>query len=91
MPRSSTARSASDARADTTTAHGVADADVLGGLDRAKACGQHMRHMRHMRRPPKLTPQQQKEPRARVAAGETQRSIARSYNISQATISRLAG
>jgi len=42
-------------------------------------------------RKPSLTPHQQREARARVAAGETQRSIARSYNVSQATISRLAG
>jgi hypothetical protein len=30
-----------------------------------------------------------KEARARIAAGETQRSVARSYNVSQSTISRL--
>ncbi|HJU17458.1 MAG TPA: recombinase family protein [Stellaceae bacterium] len=36
-----------------------------------------------------LTPHQQNEARARVAAGETQRSVARSYNVSQSTISRL--
>jgi DNA invertase Pin-like site-specific DNA recombinase len=40
-------------------------------------------------RKPKLTPHQQREARERVAAGETQRSIARSYNVDQATISRL--
>jgi DNA invertase Pin-like site-specific DNA recombinase len=40
-------------------------------------------------RKPKLTLHQQREARARVTAGETQRSIARSYNVSQATISRL--
>ena len=40
-------------------------------------------------RKPKLTPHQQQEARARVAAGETQRSIARSYNVSQSTIARL--
>jgi DNA invertase Pin-like site-specific DNA recombinase len=40
-------------------------------------------------RKPKLTEHQQREARARAAAGETQRSIARSYNVSQATISRL--
>jgi predicted transcriptional regulator len=34
-------------------------------------------------RKPKLTPHQ------RLEAGETQRSIARSYDVSQATISRL--
>ena len=40
-------------------------------------------------RKPKLTPHQQKEARERLAEGETQRSVARSYNVSQATISRL--
>ena len=41
-------------------------------------------------RKPILTPHQQKEARARVEAGEPQRSVARSYNVSQATISRLS-
>ncbi len=40
-------------------------------------------------RKPILTPHQQKEARRRVEAGEPQRSVARSYNVSQATISRL--
>jgi DNA invertase Pin-like site-specific DNA recombinase len=40
-------------------------------------------------RKPTLTAHQQREARERVAAGETQRSVARSYNVSQATISRL--
>jgi len=37
-----------------------------------------------------LTPHQQREARQRIEEGETQRSIARSFNVSQATISRLA-
>lgn len=41
-------------------------------------------------RKPKLTLHQQREARERVAAGEPQRSVARGYNVSQATISRLA-
>jgi hypothetical protein len=41
-------------------------------------------------RKPKLTMHQQREARERIEAGETQRSVARSYNVSQATISRLA-
>ena len=41
-------------------------------------------------RKPKLTPHQAREARARIEAGETQRSVARSYNVSQTTISRLA-
>jgi DNA invertase Pin-like site-specific DNA recombinase len=40
-------------------------------------------------RKPILTPHQQKEARRRLDAGETQRSVARSYNVSQSTISRL--
>jgi len=40
-------------------------------------------------RKPTLTPHRQQVPRQRLAAGETQRSVARSYNVSQATISRL--
>jgi DNA invertase Pin-like site-specific DNA recombinase len=41
-------------------------------------------------RKPILTPHQQQETRKRLEAGETQRSVARSYNVSQSTISRLA-
>jgi Helix-turn-helix domain of resolvase len=39
-------------------------------------------------REPILTPHQQKEVHARLDAGETQRSVARSYNVSQGTIPR---
>ena len=38
-------------------------------------------------RKPALTPHQQQEARKRLAEGETQRSVARSYNVSQATSS----
>jgi DNA invertase Pin-like site-specific DNA recombinase len=41
-------------------------------------------------RKPTLTLHQQQEARERLAAEETQRSVARSYNVSQSTISRLA-
>jgi hypothetical protein len=41
-------------------------------------------------RKPTLTPHQQQEARKRLEAGETQRSVARSYNVSQSTISRLS-
>jgi DNA invertase Pin-like site-specific DNA recombinase len=41
-------------------------------------------------RKPTLTLHQQQEARARIAAGETQRSVARSYNVSQSAISRWA-
>ena len=37
-----------------------------------------------------LTPHQQQEVLQRISEGETQRSIARSFNVSQATISRLS-
>ena len=40
-------------------------------------------------RKPILTVHQQQEARKRLEAGETQRSVARSYNVSQSTISRL--
>jgi DNA invertase Pin-like site-specific DNA recombinase len=40
-------------------------------------------------RKPSLTPHQQQEARKRIEDGETQRSVARSYNVSQATIARL--
>jgi DNA invertase Pin-like site-specific DNA recombinase len=40
-------------------------------------------------RKPILTPHQQQEARKRLEAGETQRSVARSYNVSQSTISRI--
>jgi DNA invertase Pin-like site-specific DNA recombinase len=40
-------------------------------------------------RKPSLTPHQQREARKRLEAGETQRRVARSYNVSQSTISRL--
>jgi DNA invertase Pin-like site-specific DNA recombinase len=43
-------------------------------------------------RKPKLTPHQRAEARQRIAAGmETLREIARSYNVHNSTISRLAG
>jgi DNA invertase Pin-like site-specific DNA recombinase len=40
-------------------------------------------------RKPILTPHQQREARKRIEAGEKQRSVARSYNVNRATISRL--
>ena len=41
-------------------------------------------------RPPKLTPHQRAEARARLEAGETQADIARSYAVDATTIGRLA-
>ena len=92
-------RSLADAWADTTTAHGRLMLTVLGGLaeferelirartsegrERAKARGVHMG------RPPKLTPHQKKEALRRREDGETTREIARLFNVSPNTISRL--
>jgi DNA invertase Pin-like site-specific DNA recombinase len=94
-------RSLGDAWADSTTPHGRLMLTVLGGLaeferhlilsrtaegrSRAKARG-----IKFGRRP-KLTKHQQHEALARKAAGETLTEIARSYNVSHMTISRLAG
>jgi DNA invertase Pin-like site-specific DNA recombinase len=41
-------------------------------------------------RPPKLTPHQRQEARARLEAGESQTDIARSYAVDPSTIGRLA-
>src|ERR1700732_1026259 len=60
----------------------IAERTARGRAD-AKAKG-----MRFGRKP-KLTMHQQREARERIEAGETQRSVARSYNVSQATISRV--
>ena len=92
-------RSLAEPWADTGTSTGRLMIAVLGGLadverdlirtrtaegrSRAKARGQHMG------RPPKLTPQQQKEARRRRAEGATLKELAKSYNVGRATISRL--
>lgn len=92
-------RSLGDTWADTTTSHGRLMQTVLGGLaeferdlirqrtgegrERAKARGVKMG------RKPKLTPHQQKEARWRRNDGEPMREIARSFNVSHSTISRL--
>ena len=54
------------------------------GRSRAKARG------KHMGRPHSLTPAQRKEAIRRRAQGATLDELARSYNVSRATISRLA-
>jgi DNA invertase Pin-like site-specific DNA recombinase len=92
-------RSLADAWADTTTAHGRLMLTVLGGLaeferslilartsegrTRAKARG--VKFGRKLA----LTPHQRSEALARRAAGEALVEIARSYNVSHSTISRL--
>ena len=93
-------RSLADTWADTTTAHGRLMVTILGGLAeferelirartgegraRAKAKGVKLG------RTPILTPHQQHEARARREKGEESLTeIARSYNVSHSTISRL--
>jgi DNA invertase Pin-like site-specific DNA recombinase len=94
-----TFKSLGDSWADTTTPHGRLMLTVLGGLAeferslilartsdgraRAKAKGVKFG------RPPSLTPHQRREAMQRLQAGEVQADIARSYGVSQATISRL--
>ena len=93
-------KSLRDTWADTTTAHGRLMLTVLGGLaeferelirtrtgegrERAKARGGVMG------RKPKLTVHQRREAIARREAGEVLTDIARSYNVSHSTISRLS-
>ncbi len=93
-------RSLGDTWADTTTSHGRLMLTVLGGLaeferdlirartgegrERAKARGVKMG------RPPKMTPHQVTEALSRRDAGEPMRDIAKSFNVSHSTISRLA-
>ena len=87
-------RSLAEPWADTATSTGrlmiVADVErdlirtrTAEGRSRAKARGMHMG------RTPSLTPQQQAEARQRRAEGATLKDLARSYNVSMATISRL--
>jgi DNA invertase Pin-like site-specific DNA recombinase len=94
-------RSLGDAWADTTTPHGRLMLTVLGGLaeferelirrrtgeGRARAKARGVR----LGRPPALTPHQRREALRRRERGEPIRDIARSYNVSHSTISRLAG
>jgi DNA invertase Pin-like site-specific DNA recombinase len=92
-------RSLAEPWADTGSRTGRLMLAVLGGLadverdlirtrtaegrNRAKLKG------KHMGRPPSLTPEQQKEATRRRAEGATLDELARSYNVSRATISRL--
>ena len=92
-------RSLADAWADTTTPHGRLMLTVLGGLAEFErelirsrtAEGRTQAKARGVRmgRRPKLTAHQQREALERRAAGEAVREIARSYNVSHSTISRL--
>jgi DNA invertase Pin-like site-specific DNA recombinase len=92
-------KSLADAWADTTTAHGRLMLTILGGLaeferelilartsdgrSRAKARGVRFG------RPQALDHHQRAEAIQRLAEGATQADLARSYGVSQATISRL--
>ena len=91
-------RSLADAWADTTTPHGRLMMTVLGGLAEFEAAilartseGRTRAKARGVRfgRKPTLTPHQRSEALARRAAGEALVEIARSYNVSHSTISRL--
>ena len=92
-------RSLKDTWADTTTPHGRLMLTVLGGLAefereliRARTGeGRKRAQARGVRfgRPASLTHHQRAEALQRLAQGEVQAEIARSYAVSQATISRL--
>jgi DNA invertase Pin-like site-specific DNA recombinase len=92
-------RSLGDTWADTTTAHGRLMLTVLGGLaefERELICartgeGRARAKARGVKlgRIPKLTAHQQQEARTRRQNGEALTEIARSYNVSHSTISRL--
>src|SRR5512133_1756629 len=93
-------KSLHDAWADTTSAHGRLMVTILAGLaeferelilartgegrKRAKARGVKFG------RPVALTPHQRLEAVQRLANGEPQADVARTFNVSQATISRIA-
>lgn len=92
-------RSLSDPWADTTTPHGRLLLTVLGGLAefersliRSRTSEGRERALRNgvkFGRKPALTPHQAREAVVRREAGETLVAIARSYNVSHSTISRL--
>ena len=92
-------KSLADSWADTTTPHGRLLVTMLGGiaefereLIRARTGdGRKRAQARGVRfgRPPSLTAHQRAEALQRLAAGETQTDIARSYNVSHVTIGRL--
>jgi len=93
-------RSLKDAWADTTTPHGRLMLTVLGGLAefereliRARTGeGRKRAKERGVKfgRPASLTPCQRQEALQRLANGNAQADVARTFNVSQATISRLS-
>src|SRR5215475_4305506 len=92
-------RSLADTWADTSTPHGRLMLAVLGGLAefereliRARTGeGRKRAKERGVKfgRPSALTAHQRQEALKRLASGEAQADVARSFNVSQATISRL--
>ena len=94
-------KSLKDAWADTTSAHGRLMLTVLGGLAEFErelirsrtGEGRKRAKERGVRfgRPRKLTPHQRQEAIQRLAAGETQADVARTYNVDATTIGRLLG
>src|SRR5947208_14817806 len=93
-------KSLHDAWADTTSAHGRLMVTILAGLaeferelilartsdGRARAKARGIK----FGRPAALTPHQRAEALQRLAQGEAQADVARTFNVSQATVSRLA-
>src|SRR5262245_41560867 len=93
-------KSLHDAWADTTSAHAALMVTILAGLaeferelilartsdGRARAKARGVR----FGRPAALTPHQRAEALQRLGNGEAQADVARTFNVSQATISRLA-
>src|SRR5438045_2319295 len=97
--RQASFRSLKDTWADTTTPHGRLMLTVLGGLAefereliRARTDdGRRRAQARGVRfgRPLAVTAHQRQEAIQRLSNGEAQADVARSFNVSQATISRL--
>jgi DNA invertase Pin-like site-specific DNA recombinase len=93
-------RSLKDTWADTTTAHGRLMLTVLGGLAEFErelirsrtGDGRKRAKDRGVKfgRPSALTAHQRQEALQRLANGDAQADVARTFNVSQATISRLA-
>ena len=92
-------KSLGDTWADTTTPHGRLMLTVLGGLAEFERelilartdDGRKRAQARGVKfgRPPTLTAHQRQEAIQRLAEGATQADLARTYGVSQATISRL--
>jgi hypothetical protein len=92
-------RSLNDTRTDITSPHRRLMLTVLGGLaefEREPICartseGRKLAKERGVRfgRPRKLTPHQREHALRRLAAGETQADVAKTYNVDPTTIGRL--